>query len=186
MRHLDMKTKQTTAWPWLAGLVILGLVVWAATSLLAAPVEELESAGEAAAEEELSPAVLPMPANPIGITPVHDTRELAPLSEDHVGQRVTAEGEVLATGTAGFWILAGSEVIRVDSEQVVRRGQTVRVHGTLRADDPGPTDRIAEEVISRSPMAGDWRVVHGVKLVEEEEEEPATPATLEDPVGGET
>jgi hypothetical protein len=178
MRQLDMKRKQTSSLPWLAGLVILGLVVWAVTSLLAAAPEEVGPTADAAYEDELTPAPLPMQVNPIGVTPVRDVTELAPLDQEDVGQRLRAEGEVLATGTAGFWMLAGSEVIRVDSEQIVRKGQTVQIQGTLREDDPEMTEQIAAEVLSRSPQPNEWRVVRGVKLVEERD---ATPAGAETP-----
>jgi hypothetical protein len=168
MRQLDMKRKQTSAWPWLAGVVLLGLVVWGVTSLLAPPVDAEGPVSEGS-EEELAPSALPMPVNPVGITPVRDVRELSPLGQEHLGQRLRAEGEVVATGTDGFWILAGSEVIRVDSEQVVRQGQSVEVQGTLHEDDPARTEQIVSEVLSRRVQAGDWQVVRGVKLVDETE-----------------
>jgi hypothetical protein len=165
MAYLDMKRKQITTWPWVAGLMILGLIVWAVTSLLAAPVDEERSATAAVVEEELPPATLPMQVNPIGIVPLRDVRELSPLGTEDVGETVRAEGEILATGTEGFWILAGLEVIRVESEEIVRKGQIVQVHGTLQEDDPERTERVAAEVLSRSPQAGDWRIVRGIKLV---------------------
>jgi hypothetical protein len=170
MRQLDMKRKQTSAWPWLAGLVVLGLAVWAATSLLAPKAEELDTTADAAVEDVLSPAALPMPANPVGITPLRSVDELAPLSQDDVGQRVRAEGEVLATGTAGFWMLAGSDVLRVESGRTVRLGQTVEVQGTLQEEPPERTDQVASEVLSRRPQAEGWNVARGLKLVEEREE----------------
>lgn len=173
MRHVDMKRRQTTPWPWLAGLVMLGLVVWAVTSLLAAAPEEPAPVADAA-EEELSPASLPMQVNPIGVSPVRDVSELAPLDEDDIGQRLRAQGEVLATGNGGFWMLALSQVIRVDSEQVVRKGQMVEVHGTLHAQDPRRTEQIAAEVLSRGAQTDGWHVVSSVKLVAEEPEPAAS------------
>jgi hypothetical protein len=170
MRQLDMKRKQTSAWPWLAGLVMLGLVVWATTSLLAPKADEIDETADAAVEVELSPAPLPMPANPIGVTPLRSIQELAPLGQDDVGQRVRAEGEVLATGTEGFWILAGSEVIRVESDRQVRQGQAVEVEGTLREEPPERTDQIASEVLSRRPQSEEWNVARGLKLVEQRDE----------------
>jgi hypothetical protein len=97
---------------------------------------------------------------------VRGVDELAPLDDQHVGQEVRAEGEVVATGTDGFWMVVDREVIRVDSDRVVRRGDVVRVVGSLHPDDGTRTDRIASEVLDRTPRAHEWRVVRSPKLVE--------------------
>jgi hypothetical protein len=178
MRHVDMKRKYPTPWPWLAGLGVLALIIWGVTSLLAAPNEEdpaIEAAG--AAEHDVVPALIPRPPHPVGSSTVQarDVRDLYPLELDDAGTLARAEGEVLATGSEGFWILAGSEVIRVDSRRPVRRGQVIEVEGVLQETSAEPTDRIADEVLSRSGASGVWTVARTIKLVERDDARPTEP-----------
>jgi hypothetical protein len=167
MRHMHIERKRTTAWPWVAGLAVLAVIAWGVTSLLAAPHDDEEPAGNTVAEEAVEPVPIPLPPNPLSTTPaVRAVQELAPLDLEDVGQEVRAEGEVVATGTDGYWLLDGSEVIRVDSDRLVRKGQIVTVEGVLQADeDSERTDRIAREVLSRNGLASEWRVARSVKLV---------------------
>jgi hypothetical protein len=168
MQHLDLKRKQPTAWPWLAGVAILALMVWGVTSLLAAPQAEPDVAVDAVEVEELTPAAIPAPPHPPGSSTVsvHELSELAPLDLEDAGVVARAEGEVVATGTRGFWLLAGSDIIRVDSDQLVRRGQAITVEGVLQESDGARTEQIAAEVLSRFGHSAEHRVVSVVKLVE--------------------
>ncbi len=120
------------------------------------------------AADTLPPSAIPIPPNPVILDRVHSAEELAPLGEEHVGETVRVEGEVLATGTTGFWILAGVEVLRVDSNQAVRKGELATVEGTIAPARNERTDEIASEVLTRTPRAETWGVVRTVKLVESE------------------
>lgn len=166
-RYKEIKRKQTTLWPWLGGVVVMILVAWGVTGLLAAPGGDEELPAAVLGEDTLPPATIPAPPQPIRTQEsVRGVEELAPLDDRDSGEEVRAEGEVVATGTDGFWVVVGSEVIRVDSDRSVRSGEVVRVVGTLQPADGERTDRIASEVLSRSPRADDWRVVYSPKLVE--------------------
>lgn len=166
MRINEIERKRTTAWPWLAGAVVLAAVVWGVTALLAAPVEETERVVETPADT-LEPAAVPQPPQVVRAEPGPPAVEvLAPLGEEHVGEVVVAEGEVVATGTTGFWILTGSEVLRVDSDMQARKGEHVIVQGTVRPSDGARTEQIESEVLSRSPRSNGWRAVRAVKLVD--------------------
>jgi hypothetical protein len=168
MRQTDLERKRTSAWPWLAGLAIFGLILWGVTSLLAAPRGEEDAVAATPAEDALGPAPIPIPPAPIRDMGVgRSIEELSPLGEEDIGEVVRAEGEVVATGVTGFWMVTGAEVIRVDSHRTVRKGEAVTVQGTLRAPDGEErTDEIASEVLSRAAAAESREVVRTVKLVE--------------------
>jgi hypothetical protein len=169
MRHLDIERKRTTAWPWVAGLVIFVLIAWGVTSLLAAPEDEADAPDSLVAEDTLAPAPIPMPPAPVrDMGADRSIEDLIPLSEEHVGEVVQAEGEVVATGSTGFWIATAGYVLRVDSDRAARKGESVAVRGVVQpADGEERTDQIAAEVLSRDPAAESWEVVHTVKLVED-------------------
>lgn len=177
MRHIDLDRKKTTAWPWVAGLAVFAIVLWSVTALLAAPGEEDDTPALTAAEDTLEPAAMPSPPAPIrDMGAGRSIEELGPLTEDHVGEVVRAEGEVVATGTTGFWMVTGGAVLRVDSERAVRKGEAVVVQGTIHAArGEERTDQIAAEVLSRSAEADSWEVVREVKLVEGTEPDGAQP-----------
>ncbi len=166
MQLYDFKSKRVSAWPWLLGLTALALIAWGVTSLLAAPQDELADVDEAALEEELPPTAIPQPPHPAGTSTVaaRDVRQLIPLDIDDAGELVRAEGEVVATGTDGFWMLVDSDVLLVSSARMVRKGERVAVEGVLQETDGERTERIASEVLSRNSQARDWRVVQEVKL----------------------
>jgi hypothetical protein len=167
MRHLNIHKKRRTAWPWAAGVVILGMIVWSVTALLAAPERETVVVTDPAVDS-LPPALIPAPPNPVRSTAIQSLAALSPLDEEDAGHEVRAEGEVVATGTTGFWILVGSEVIRVDSHQMVRRGDTVAVQGRLDPlENVERTDRVAAEVLTRDPRSDQWTVVRSLRLIAE-------------------
>jgi hypothetical protein len=169
MRHLDIERKRTTAWPWVAGLVVFILIAWGVTSLLAAPEDEAEDSTAVVADDTLAPAPIPMPPAPVrDMGADRSIEELIPLSEEHVGEVVQAQGEVVATGSTGFWIATAGYVLRVDSDRAARRGESLAVRGVVQpAGGEERTDQIAAEVLSRDPAAESWQVVHTVKLVED-------------------
>ena len=170
MARLDVERKRKTGWPWVAGGVLLLIVLWGVTALVN---NESQAAPEAAAplpQDRHIPAALPAPPNadPVdtGTDPARGVEEVAPLGEEDIGQTVRLSGEVVATGNDAFWIHAGREVVRVESDRRVHRGDTVSVAGTLRPADPGRTDRILD-VLERHPAAAEWSVIRAIQLVEE-------------------
>lgn len=165
MARIDVEKKRVTAWPWVVGLVILVGLGWGITVLLAPEPTEPEVA--AAEFHEGQPAAVPAPPEEGDLTDAaRPAGEVAPFGEDDVGQTVDMEGAVVATGNAGFWLLAGSDVLRVDSDRRVRKGDTLEVSGTLAPADPQRTDEIVSSVLNRHPDAGTFRVIRVVKLVE--------------------
>jgi hypothetical protein len=166
MRYTDIIRKETPKWPWLAGLAVLVLVVWGVTALLGAPPEEEAPVAAPTAEDTLRPVAIPHPPQAPGAAATAGGAEVVALEEGRVGETSRLEGEVVATGTTGFWLRAGTSVVRVDSEREVRKGEYVIVEGTIRPADGERTDQIAAEVLSRSPRSNGWEVVRAVKLVD--------------------
>jgi hypothetical protein len=166
MHRVHVSRKRPTIWPWIGGFAVLAVVIWSVTTLLAAPQDDEEDVVVPAPADTVVPSPIPAPPHPLPGTGAATLANLAPVGEEHVGESVRAEGEVVATGTTGFWMVVGSEMIRVDSGLTVRRGQTVTIDGTLAAATDERTDQIFEEVVSRNPQAEDWRVVRSVKLVD--------------------
>jgi hypothetical protein len=174
-RYKETKRKRTTWLPWLGGVAVFMLITWAVTGLLAAPGGDEELPRAVLSEDTLPPAAIPAPPQPVRMQEtVRGVEEIQPIDDHHIGEEVRAEGEVVATGTSGFWMVVGREVLRVDSERPVRTGEVVRVIGTLHASTGERTERIATEVLTRSPRAEDWRVVPSPKLVEEGMEDAET------------
>jgi hypothetical protein len=172
MPYVPIDRKRPTAWPWLAGIAVLAVAIWGATVLLAAPEDDPDTPAALVPEDTLAPSPIPMPPAPIrDMGAGRSIEELIPLSEEHAGEVVRAEGEVVATGTTGFWLVAGGYVLRVDSDRTVRRGESVAVQGVLQpADEAERTDEIASEVLARDPAAESWEVVRTMKLVESGEQ----------------
>jgi len=179
MRRIDVEKKRVTHWPWLLGLALLVLAGWGATVLLRPPDEDEGPELPVTTADTLPPARIPGLGSPGGAAAAEPSvPDLLPLGEEHLGETVRAEGEVLATGNDAFWILAGSAILRVDSRRRTRKGDTVRVRGVLRESDPEMTDQIASDVLFRGSDSERWTVVRSLKLVDEE-----TADTAADPTG---
>ncbi len=169
MRRIDVEKKRAFRWPWLLGVVLLALLAWGATALLRSPEEPEGLELPPTAADTLPPARIPSLGPGAATAPATPSvADLLPLSEEHLGETVLADGEVLATGNDAFWILAESTLLRVDSARRIRKGDTVNVRGVLRESDPAMTDEIASDVLSRSPGSDSWTVVRSFKLVDEE------------------
>ena len=171
MARLDVERKRKTIWPLLIGAALLVLVLWGVTALLTDEPPAEPEVTVPTVEDTHPPAAVPAPPNTdAAATGTESTRaveEIAPVGEEDVGQTVRVAGEVVATGNQTFWLLAGEEVLRIDSARRVRKGDSLSVEGTLRAADPSKTDVITSDVLSRNPASPEWSVVRVVKLVED-------------------
>lgn len=167
MARTDVLRKQKTRWPWVIGVALFLLVLWAISGLLEQDEPEGPEVTVATVADTHPPSAIP--AAPYADPPAGTSsglESLAPLDAEDAGQVVQLEGEVVATGNQGFWIAVGNRVLRVDSERRVRKGATVSLSGTLRPADSEATDEIADAVLSRDADAAEWQVVRELKLVE--------------------
>lgn len=168
MRKIDVEKKRASQWPWLLGVGLLALVVWGATTLLRAPLEEEGPDLPGTTADTLPPAAIPSSTG--GASAARQAQSLAalmPLGDEDIGQTVQVEGEVVATGNDAFWIVSGSSVLRVDSFQRARKGDSLSVRGVLQPAEEAMTDQMATDVLSRDPAAQSWTVIRSVKLVDE-------------------
>lgn len=140
-------------WPWLIGLVVLALLMWAIAELVNTDRDNktmavADSTGAPGSNAEGSVPSQPGAAAPasevapeVGITPVG---ALVPLGVQHAGQTVSASGQVLTDPSqGGFWLRAeGNAVLWVRSTQAVKQGQSVQdLVGTLQRPRPGDVDQ---------------------------------------------
>lgn len=136
-----------TLWPWLIGLVVLGLLIWGISELVNT---DRDNATMAEADADVSPvatgAVPGSGAQAVEQTPPVTPAPLAalmPLGTQDVGQRVSVTGEVLTNpADGGFWVRTENRaVIWVKGPQRVKEGQQVQeIVGTIqqvRAGQPG-------------------------------------------------
>lgn len=171
MPRPDFEKKRKTAWPWLAGIAALVMTLIGISTILSWSDDAGPEVTVPTVEDTHPPATIPAPPDVdpdgTGVDPDRAVEEIAPLGEDAIGQTISLDGYVVATGNASFWLLAGDRVVRVDSPRRVRKDDTLSIRGTLRPADPEKTDRIAAEVLSRRPGSDAWEVVRVVKLVEQ-------------------
>lgn len=169
MRRIDVEKKRVTKWPWLLGVVLLVLVVWGATALLRPPAEEEGPDLPVTTADTLPPAAIPSSSGGASAAPrAKSLARLMPLGEEDVGETVRVDGEVVATGNNTFWMLSGSNVLRVDSYRRARRGDSLSVRGVLQLAEEALTDQMATDVLSRDPAAERWTVIRSLKLVDEQ------------------
>ena len=167
MRNIDIEKKRPSAWPWVAGVAVLALIFWGVTVLLTPDEQSGPEVQTTTVEDTHPPAAIPdPPREAVPNTPGQDIGTLTPLGDEDVGQVVRLEGEVVATGNGSFWVLAGSEVVRIDSDRQARSGDSVAVAGPIRPADPAKTDRIQNGILSRRSGADSWTIVRDLKVIE--------------------
>lgn len=174
MRHIDVMKKRPSRGPWALGVVLLALAMWGATVLLRPPVENEAPDRPTMAADTLPPAQIPLTRDGARAEPEPPTlAELLPLGEEHMGTTLQVGGDVVATGDDAVWILAGSSVIRVDSRERARRGESLSVEGVVQPADTDMADRMTARVISREPGSEGWTVIREFKVVEKGYDESA-------------
>ncbi len=147
-------------WPWVIGLVVLALLIWAIAELvntdrdnktMAAADEANAPVANAAAPGAPAPSApgaqpTASPAAVRGVAPTTEQPglaalgELMPLGAQDVGQTVTAGGAVLSKPAhGGFWLKADANaVLWVKSNLKVKPGQQIQeLSGTLEQASPG-------------------------------------------------
>ncbi len=154
------RRRRPSLWPWLIGLVVAALLIWAIAELVntdrdnktmaAADSANAPAANQAAptAMAPSQPGAVPTPA-PGSVAPaaeqpgVNTLGALLPLGVQDAGQTVGAGGTVLSKPVAGgFWLRSdGNVVLWVKGTQCVKPGQQLgEIVGTLRQATPGEPD----------------------------------------------
>ncbi len=173
-------------WPWLVGLIVLVLLIWAIAELVNTDRDNKTMAADEASVPEANaaapnamappapgaqPTAAPGAALPATERPgVGELGALLPLGAQDAGQTVSTGGTVLSKPAhGGFWLRSGENaVLWVKSEQKVKAGQQLpELTGTLEPASPGDVaawlkDADVQAEASRHPG---WQVTTQLYLV---------------------
>jgi len=156
MADINVERKGPSVWPWIIGLLVLALLIWAIAEMVdtdetqVAEVEEVEPAG--------APAAVPAPTMEPGAGQAVELGTLMPLGADDAGRTITARGTVVGQPIAeGYWILTDQDaVLFVATEQERGTGESVQVTGRL-TQATREQGRVWREQAKLKPAAG-WTV----------------------------
>jgi hypothetical protein len=167
-------------WPWLAGLIVLALLIWAIAELVNTDRDnqtmvEADTLGALVSTAPMQTAPGPgdgesaMPATPkagAGPAPLQD---LMPLGIQDAGQQVTADGIVVSRAArGGFWMnVGGNTVLWVSGNlRVVPRQAVQGVTGTLRPFMPAALSAWtgATDIRAQAARHSSWQLQTSVYL----------------------
>lgn len=176
MADINVERKGPSIWPWIIGLLVLALLIWAIAEMV--DTDQAEVAGVEQVEEPVAAVPTPAPVTP---APGTDLSELMPLGADDAGQMVNVEGQVVGQPTdQGFWVMtvvngqphaifAQAPARTTDGQmlqtQDVRQGQSVQLAGTLQqAQTEQITGWIEQGQLEQQPSYEQWTVVRELIL----------------------
>ena len=173
MADINVERKGPSVWPWIIGLLVLALLIWAIAEMVdtdetqVAEVEEVEPTG--------APAAVPAPTMEPGAAQPVELATLMPLGADDAGRTIIARGTVVGQPTnEGYWILTDQDaVLFVVAEERPGAGEAVRVTGRL-APAAGDQARTWREQARLQPAAG-WTVHEDLFIAPVENGQQAAP-----------
>ncbi len=136
MADINVERKGPSIWPWIIGLLVLALLIWAIAEMVDTDEEEMARVEEV--EEPV--AAVPTPAPTVPEAEAVEIETLAPLGLDDVGRTVMLEGEVVGQPTnQGFWVaseLNGEpNAIFVQTPARTRDGQMLQMADVESGED---------------------------------------------------
>ena len=160
MADINVERKGPSIWPWIIGLLVLALLIWAIAEMV--DTDEGRVAGVEQVEEPVAAVPTPTPVTPEAeMGAAVDLETLSPLGSDDIGRMARVEGKVIGQPIdQGFWVqtaLNGEEhAIFVQTPahtadglmlqtQDVKTGQNVNVMGTLTQASPAQASQWAEQ-----------------------------------------
>lgn len=152
MADINVERKGPSIWPWIIGLLVLALLIWAIAEMVSTDQEQV------ATETQAPPAAVPAPAPAPGAAGAENLSALMPLGPEDANRNVMVNGEVVGQPTSeGFWIRTpDNQVIFVQSTQPVTTGQNVSATGTLQNTPSNQASTRMSEA-NLSPESG-WTV----------------------------
>ena len=124
MADINVERKGPSIWPWIIGLLVLALLIWAIAEMV--DTDQPEVATVERVEQEPAAVPAPVPAEPQPGAAA-DIGTVLPLGADDVGRQVMVSGTVVGQPTQdGFWIQptsAQNEVFFVRSPAHTSTGQ---------------------------------------------------------------
>lgn len=162
MADINVERKTPGVWPWVIGLIVLALLIWALFALLDGGEEELAVVDPVATEVQ--------PVEPVEAPDATVGGALVPVSvivlspAEWTDRTVSGEARVAEVPTdRGFWIEEGGERVFVilndaptERPANINPGQTVRLTGAVVHDDladvPGEIDPDTRSIVESLPV----------------------------------
>lgn len=158
MADINVERKGPSIWPWIVGLLVLALLIWAIAEMVDRGDGEMDTVAEREETGVVPPAV-PAPGAAAG--QVRSYEELAPLGPEDRGEVVTISGVVMGQRASdGFWLRAANgDVIYIVSERTVQPDQQLRVQGVVEQSQPDQATQRAEQAqLRQHPQFDQGRV----------------------------
>lgn len=165
MADINVERKGPSIWPWIVGLLVLALLIWAIAEMVDRGGDEREVAVEEV-EPQVSPPAVSAPAPQVEVSRFQD---ILPLGPEDRGQVVMLTGQVMGQPTAeGFWVrTADNDAIFVLSRRQVQAGQQVQVRGELAEAQPQQaSERLEQTRIREEADFGSANVHMNMHVVE--------------------
>lgn len=166
MADINVERKGPSIWPWIIGLLVLALLIWAIAEMVDTDEEQVAQVEEVQEPVAVAPTPTPAPVTPEG--EAVELTTLAPLGSDDVGRTVRVQGEVIGQPTdQGIWIqtqingqphaIFAQTPVQTEGGQMldattVRSGQTIVAIATLQqAPSDQATTWIEESQLRQEP-----------------------------------
>lgn len=181
MADINVERKGPSIWPWVIGLLVLALLIWAIAEMVDTDEDVTEVAETDGVEQvEEPPAAVPEP-EPVepepGVTPDEavELEELLPLNSDDIGRPVLIEGEVVGEPIDdGFWLRVDNDethalfvqtpVRTEDGETLettdVESGDELEIVGVVQRMDGQLSDRAMQDTNVRDETDFEQWTVH--------------------------
>lgn len=159
MANIDVQRRETSIWPWLLGLIVLGLLIWGAMELFGGGTEETTYTESAPAVVESEPSVItPETTTPMATTPTTGLTIAQILQNPtaHIGHTFSGAVQVTEVPTdRGFWVtdqgqrifviingpapdqpknIQANQMVQLNNAQIYGTEQLATLPGTLDAD----------------------------------------------------
>lgn len=127
MADINVERKGPSIWPWIIGLLVLALLIWAIAEMVDTGEEEV--AGREVAEQPVAAVPAPTPAPAEAPSAPVELETLLPLGTEDIGRIVRIRGDVVGQPTPeGFWLKTdanGDHVFFVRTPVQTRDGRTL-------------------------------------------------------------
>lgn len=180
MADINVERKGPSIWPWVIGLLVLALLIWAIAEMVDTDEDQVAETEQVEEVEEPPAAVpTPTPTQP-GMEDAVEFETLTPIGSDDIGRQVQLSGEVVGQPTdEGFWVRTETDqqdVIFVQgpartqdgqelSTDQVEQGQNVQLHGTLEEMQSEQADQWMQQAqLEQEQDFQDWNVLRDVML----------------------
>lgn len=183
MADINVERKGPSVWPWIIGLLVLALLIWAIAEMV--DTDETQVAGVEEVEPAAPPAAVPAPTMQGQAAPV-ELQTLMPLGTDDAGRMVNARGTVVGQPLSeGYWILTDQDaVVFVLSKDRRDTGEAVQVTGRLA---PAAANQVQtwRQQANLKPAAG-WTVQEEVFIAPVDQAQQGAPGAPQpgDTAGG--